>query len=450
MYGMADRSPTITGLVESTPAQRNRYVDFIRVFAIGVVVVGHWLLALTILNGDGGISHMLGVQLLTWGLQVMPLFFFVGGFAHGRTLASLHRRGGTYGEFLRSRSSRLLPPILVFLVVWLVAAAVLETAGWENGPIETATDRVTTPLWFIGVYLLLVLAAPAMYDWHRRHGGWVVVVLAVAAICVDLVRYGMGWSWVAAFNLFLVWAAVHQLGYLWSDGLLDRPGLPALAAAGGLGVTALLTLGTGWYPVLMVGLPSEPVSNMAPPNVALLTHGIGLIGLALLFRAPVERWLRQPRPWGAVILGNSVIMTLFCWHLTAVYLVQGALLLFGLRPPPAGTARWLAFLPLWVLLCAVPLVLLVRLFRYPEQASARTKDTQPVGQRRRLAAVAGLTLAALGIFVVSQVGLDGMLSGRTEQVLVFHLPAWLAILAIGAGTLLLRLRAPREAPAVPS
>lgn len=437
---LAGRSVAIADLAASTPERRNRYVDFLRVLAIAVVVGGHWLIALATLNGDGGVSHLLGVRLLTWALQVMPLFFLVGGFAHARTLASLHRRGGTYGEFLRARSARLLPPVVVFLAVWLAVAAVLEGGGWEHGPIETAADRVTTPLWFIGVYLLLVLAAPAMYAWHRRHRGWVVAVLSAAVVGVDLLRYQMGWSWIAAVNLFLVWAAIHQIGYLWSDGLLDRAGLPALTAAGGLGATVVLTLGLGWYPVVMVGLPSEPVSNMAPPNVALLTHGIGLVGLALLCRAPVERWLRRPRPWAVVIAGNSAIMTVFCWHLTAVFLVQGALLLSGLLPPPAGTAGWLVFLPLWILLCAIPLALLVRLFRYPEQASARTRRTRPHGRDRRLPAVCGLALAALGTFAASRVGLDGLLTGRTDPVLIFHLPVWPAIAAVAAGTLLLRLR----------
>ena len=34
-----------------------------------------------------------GLWLLTWVLQVMPLFFFVGGFSNAKTYESMRRRG---------------------------------------------------------------------------------------------------------------------------------------------------------------------------------------------------------------------------------------------------------------------------------------------------------------------------------------------------------------------
>jgi peptidoglycan/LPS O-acetylase OafA/YrhL len=438
MNAMTSTSMSAADLAAATPPDRNRYVDFIRVLAICVVVCGHWFLSLMVLYGDGGLSRVLGVQLITWLLQVMPLFFAVGGFSHARSLASQHRRGGTYVEFLRSRAARLLPPVVVFLLIWLVVAAVFELTDVQHGPVELAADRVTSPLWFIGVYLLVVLFAPATFAWHRRHGAWAVAVLALAAVGLDLLRYRFDVSWAGAVSLLVVWLAVHQLGYLWSDGTLDRPGRPLAAAVGGFGLTATLTLGTGWYPVLMVGLPGDQTSNMAPPNVALLAHAVGLTGLALLFRGPAERWLRRPRPWAAVALGNSVIMTMFCWHLTAVFLVQGTLMLLRAHPPAAGTAAWLAFLPLWVLLCAGPLVVLVRLFRWAERPPALTGG--PAGGR--VAAIVGTVLAAFGIFAASQVGLDGLIAGRTERVQSVPLPVWVAIVALAAGMLLLRAGRP--------
>ena len=73
-------------LAERTPEARNRYVDFLRAFSIGVVVLGHWLMAAPSVDRDGlTLSDMLRVspwtQWLTWIFMVMPLFFLVGGYS---------------------------------------------------------------------------------------------------------------------------------------------------------------------------------------------------------------------------------------------------------------------------------------------------------------------------------------------------------------------------------
>src|SRR3712207_9295015 len=110
------------GLAARTPAGRDRYVDLLRVVALGVVIAGHWLMAVPEQGGDR-ITNVLAVvpvlQPLTWLFQVMPLFFLVGGFAHATALESPSRRGGGYAGFVRSRIFRLLRPAAVFLAVWL-------------------------------------------------------------------------------------------------------------------------------------------------------------------------------------------------------------------------------------------------------------------------------------------------------------------------------------------
>jgi hypothetical protein len=57
-------------LAERTPASRNRYVDFLRAVSIGVVVLGHWLMAAPSLRGAAfTLGDMLverWAQWLTW------------------------------------------------------------------------------------------------------------------------------------------------------------------------------------------------------------------------------------------------------------------------------------------------------------------------------------------------------------------------------------------------
>ena len=101
----------------ATPATRDRWVDALRAGSLLVVVLGHWLMV--VLTSDGEITNALTVvpalQPLTWLLQVMPLFFLVGGVAHSYALDSLDRRvppgsPGRYAAFFRARAVRLLRP----------------------------------------------------------------------------------------------------------------------------------------------------------------------------------------------------------------------------------------------------------------------------------------------------------------------------------------------------
>ena len=67
-------------MADGTPTGRDRYVDFLRLFSIAVVVLGHWLMAVVIVrDGEVVIDHLLvaapRMQLVTWVLQVMPVFF---------------------------------------------------------------------------------------------------------------------------------------------------------------------------------------------------------------------------------------------------------------------------------------------------------------------------------------------------------------------------------------
>ncbi len=71
----------------NTPATRNRAVDLYRAVAILFVVLGHWLLVAPVIRGgELELSILLAeqpwTQYATWLFQVMPVFFFVGGFSN--------------------------------------------------------------------------------------------------------------------------------------------------------------------------------------------------------------------------------------------------------------------------------------------------------------------------------------------------------------------------------
>jgi hypothetical protein len=418
----------------TTPPDRDRYADLVRLYSIAMVALGHWVVAFLTLHGAGNAGKAMPLMLSTWVWQVMALFFFVGGFAHARAL----RHRPPTGVFVRVRAARLLPPAAAMLAIWAALTALMDAAGLTSGDFALGLHMITVPLWFLGVYLVIALAAPTMMRLHERVGLWPVIgAFAAATAAVDAISLGAGHPLVGYLNLLFVWLAVHQLGYGYADGTLLRGGkrLAGMLAGGGLAATVLLVFGPAVafgdtaYPVLMVGLPGNESANSAPPTLALFTQSLFLVGLALLLRGVGTAWMRRRRAWFVVASGNSMIMTIFCWHLTACYLVQAAVLATGMRLPGADSSGWVLALPAWLACCALACAGLVAVCRRFERA-------RPVGAGSAPTAAFGIMCAAVGLFVVSQVGLDGLVDGRplTSAASLFLVAGGYRLLGGGART----------------
>ncbi|MFF9197261.1 acyltransferase [Streptomyces sp. NPDC014779] len=410
-------------LAAATPASRDRYVDLLRVASLGVVVLGHWLMAAV--TADGQVGNLLavvpGLQALTWVLQVMPVFFFVGGFSH----ALAHRSRPRYAAFLRARLQRLLRPTVVFIGVWGALALAVQLLGADGGLTGTALRLVTQPLWFIGIYLAMVALTPPLLKAHGRYGWGAFGALVAGAVLVDVLRFAAGVPYVEFLNFALVWLAVHQLGFLRADGMIRRPGL--LAAAGLAGAGLLVALGP--YPLSMVGMPGEKISNMAPPTLALLCHGLWLVGAVELLKGPGTRLTARARVWRAVVAANGIAMTAFLWHLTAMLGVYGGLLALGARLPEPATGAWWAQVPLRLAAAALLTALLVAVFRRFEQPVPAAPST---GSGGPLAAL-GITLALLGVLGLSLTGLGGLLEGHTATLIALRVTAPAAVAMALAG-----------------
>jgi len=451
-----DAAPRATSalarLADATPGTRDRYVDLLRAASLAVVVLGHWLMAAVVVAPDGTavagnvLAAAPWLHPVTWLLQVIPVFFLVGGFSHATALDSLGRRGGGYAEFVRARAGRLLRPTLVFVAVWLAVALVVELLGHDRGVPALALAVVAQPLWFLGVYLGVVALAPPMLALHRRLGSRAVAVpavLAVAVVVVDVLRIAAEVEHVGYLNVALVWLAVHQLGFLYADGTLQRggPRLAGVLALGGLSALVVLT-GPGPYPVSMVGLPGE-LSNMAPPTVALLAQAVFLTGVVLLLRAPATVLLRRRAVWRAVVRANVVAMTAYLWHLTALFVAVAAAAAVGVPEPTVGGWQWWLGRPVWIALLAVLTAALVtgfgRLERLPTGGAVPTPGAGGGGggvEGATTAAVA-TALCAGGVLGLSTVGFSGALAGRTALLVVVPVTPLTAAAALLVGAALL-------------
>ena len=206
--------------------------------------------------------------------------------------------------------------------------------------------------------------------------------------------------------------------------------------------TAHILLTTvGGYPVSMVGVPGERVSNMSPPTAALLACAVWLIGLAVLVRGPVTRWLDRPAVWRGVVTANGLAMTTFLWHLTAMFLASAATLALGVAQPPVGSAMWWLYRPVWIAALLVPTVILVTLFRRADRPRPARVSDRPAAARTTLAAL-GVALCTVGVLGFSAVGFGGVLAGRSATLVVLPVTPLLSVALLAGGAGLLRFTRP--------
>jgi len=389
--GAGKRRRTFIDLAAQTPASRDRYVDFLRAFSICVVVLGHWLIAIVYIR-DGQISGVNALHVIpalwaaTWLLQVMPLFFFVGGFSNLVTLDSIARKGGSYTDFIHSRVNRLLRPTAVLLALWIPLAVAIDLlSGFSDRVMEMGTELLTRPLWFLGVYLIMISLAPSMLKLHRRFGFKAAAAMAIGAVLVDAGQFGFDLPIVGNLNYLFVWLFAHQLGFFYADGTLLKlsPKHYLGMAAGGLALLVFLTT-YGPYSSSMVGLVNER-SNTNPPTLCILVLTIWQVGLAMLLRKPVSALLAGQKAWAGVIALNAMIMTMFLWHQTALLIAVAILYPLGFPQPEAGTAQFWALRPVWVLALSCVLAVLVALFGKYERGMRRSSRRRETGAPKPVA-----------------------------------------------------------------
>ena len=437
MTGTVDR---LMEMAAATPASRDRYADFLRAFSISVVVLGHWLVAVVHwrdgrVGGVNALEVIDGLWILTWVLQVMPLFFFVGGFANLRSWEAAERRGSGYAEFLYTRLLRMMRPTAVFLAVGLAVITVLDAFNVADNAVFPASELIARPLWFLGVYMIVIALAPPMVWLHRRHGSRVVLTMMAVAVSVDVVRFVFDVTGFGYVNYPVVWLMAHQLGFFYGGGGLARLRW-ALATGGLVAMIGLVNLGP--YPGSMVGLGRDEFSNMDPPTIAIAALALWEIGLALLLRPAVRSWLRRLRVWAGVIWVNTVIMTVFLWHLTAMLLGIGILYPLGWPQPEAGTVQWWVLRPVWVgALLAILLVLVLAFGRF-EAARIRPVVRGSSGASAAAASGLGAVLLVIGVLGFAMGGMHQLFSETGTELIVFSLNPLHSSLLIALGGVMLR------------
>jgi hypothetical protein len=425
-------------------AVRDRYPDALRAGALLVVVFGHWLATLPRLEGGRMVAteHLLtvwdGAGVLTWGLQVVPLFVFVSAAVSADGAARRLSAGSRQLTWWSGRALGLARPTVTYLAVLSVLVAIASvTGGRLLGPLD---HSLTIHLWF----LVMLLGVQALLPWcvraDRRFGLRAVGLLVAVAIVADLLRAplssvadlrqlgaqvtsvsgGTGW-----INGIAVWLLPQQLGIAWRRGRFGGTRTGAV----------LLLLGLAWlggsvllgYPVAMVGGDLAGNSNVLPPTIALIGVMWVQVGGVLLLEGLARRALANRSVERAVAVLGALGMGLYLWHklaeLPAAWLGErlGAPIDAGV---PGEPGFWLGRL-WWVALCLVMVA--------PVMAGVVAFETR----RRRDVATTTSALRAV-------IGGAALLLGLVTAIALGARPgAPIGLVGVAAASLLLRARTPR-------
>lgn len=430
-------------LAAATPATRDRYVDLIRAVSILVVVFGHWTMAAFSMTEQGNLrvdnvlSYATHLQPLTWIAQVMPLFFIAAGFTNARSLRNRNRRVPT---FLAGRLSRVTTPALVFIGIWLITSPILVAAGVPEQLVRVAGQNSAMVLWFLAVYLLLAALAPAQLALYRRSPLLLLLAAPLLATGLDQLQ-NTAWAGFGFVNYLLIFAFCQQLGFLYADGRLVEVGTPvwvltALGAAGAL--IALTALGP--YPVSMIGLPGQDMSNMLPPSVCVIAVAVLQLGIAMAVRPALAPLLQRRRFWFVVAAVNRSVMTIFLWHLTAITMVTGIVLLAGWTLVEPGTGTWWWHKVLWLAAASAVTLIIVALLSPIETRMSGTGSSHAVGW----SSAAGIVLVALGMTMIASAGFaDPFTRGGVALAGLTFAPAWGAAAVVAGYLLCRRQRSPQ-------
>ncbi|MGC4747687.1 acyltransferase family protein [Micromonospora sp. DT201] len=357
---------------------RDRTVDALRAYAIGGVVLGHWLVTGLVLTGDGGLHQASPLTALpslapvTWVLQTLGLFFFTAGFGSTRSLAG-HQGGG--GGWLARRLRQLLLPTVALLGVGAAVLLAATVVGTPDDTLAVALRLAVSPMWFLLPLVFLVTVTGPLRSAVRRWGVVRCVAPAVAVVAAaDLIlRLLPAGTHLPPVTVVAAWSVPYLLGVAHADGLLaDRRAAGTLAGGGAAVLAGLLAVG---YPVSAVGVPGAGFSNLNPPSLLAVALAVTQVGLGLLARPALQRLLARPLPGRAVTEVNRHAVRVYLCHQPVLVAVtaltaRGGLALPGLHTVPDDLG-WVLARFCWLPLLAAVLVTVVRV-------------GQPAGHRKGL------------------------------------------------------------------
>nr|WP_201469975.1 acyltransferase [Microbacterium hydrocarbonoxydans] len=389
-------TPPRTAPAAPLPGGRDSGIDLLRAICVAGVVLLHALMVgVTVADGSPVFANAsdgtLWIEPVSWVLQVMPLFFIIGGFAGYISFRRSQARGATASDFIAARVHRLLTPALFAIALVGVSLAALSVAGIPADVIVIAGFRYSQPLWFLGVFLGCQVLLPALASAHARRPLLTVSALVAASVAVDAARASTGIEGLGFVNLAFVWLALQQIGFFLADGSLHRLPGAARAAIGAMALAALVgTFASGIY-------SPDLIANINPPTAALLLVGIVHLSAVSLLRGRIETISRHRTAAAFSAFVNRRTMTIYLWHMPVLLTMAGisaaVSLTSGVALPEPSSFSWWVSRPLWLVVAlALTAMIAVALTRIETRPAPRPTDST---RRTVVAAVVGVASVVL-------------------------------------------------------
>jgi peptidoglycan/LPS O-acetylase OafA/YrhL len=385
--------------VARASGRRDTGIDLVRAFCVLAVVALHALMVGVTVTPDGPLFENASegawwIVPLSWALQVMPMFFVIGGFAGWTALRASRARGGTDASFIGARLQRLLVPALVTITVVGSALLVFTATGLAPELVGAAGYRFAQPLWFLGVFVFCQAVLPTLARAHERAPLFTIGALTLTATVVDVLRLTSGHDGLGFANLAFVWMALQQLGFFLADGSIDAL---ARRTRRMIAVGAVIALALS----MLFGVHSpDLIAHINPPTTALLLVGLAHTMLLSLARHRLTRWSERRIPGLAQALVNRRAMTIYLWHMPVLLTMAGALALVASAThtdlPAPSSVDWWTTRPMWITI-ALALTALIAM-PLAKLESRRMPATTRSGRRLAFATAAGV--AAIAVLLV--------------------------------------------------
>lgn len=358
-----EQKPSSTAPVPEQPAaaasaqraSRDRAVDLTRAACLVVVVGLHVMMAGITVETDGlAITNSLDGNPIfawsTWIVQVMPLFFVMGGFSSLLAWRRQRERGVLASTYVRDRVSRLARPALLPLGLVGVTLAVLALIGLPDAVLTDVGFRIGQPLWFLAVYLGCAGLVPFMARLHERSPWATLLGMLAAVMAVDTVAQLTQLPMIGALNLLFVWVFVQQLGFCLADGWFDWRHRWLLLVAG------LSTFGVLLFLTTVVGYSTDMFDNLNPPTAAILVLGVGQTLLFAWMRPRLSRLAERPTLAGLSDAINRNAMQIYLWHVPVIVVIAIGLVLVGAPFPEPLSGEWWQSRPAFLVAVALLLI----------------------------------------------------------------------------------------------
>lgn len=349
---------------------RNLAIDFYRTIAMLAVAFGHWMAITIAIDSKGdliagnALEFNESLSWMSWILQVMPLFFIVGGFSSAISLDSHRKKGLTNQEWVFHRLKRMIYPTVALANFWLLAIGLSFLLApqpiFELVVLGSLASAI--PLWFLANYMIDTAVAPYTLNWYRANPKKFFISIFSTFIIIDILNIA-GVPYVNNINWVLGWMIFQIIGFAWKDNALPSlNNIKKIVFVSGISVVSMVAFGP--WPMAMVHFPGVEFSPTRPPSLALMLFGITYGFLAIIFSAPLNKIIKSSTENIRVImLANSFSMSVYLWHMTAAVLT--GLLFYTMDWLPnysVGSQEWWAMKIPFILVSTIFLLILVKIF----------------------------------------------------------------------------------------